>query len=576
MLGKVSMSGKLMVISGFALAGLFLFGMWSFSTLEKVKVNGPIYRQIVENKDLVADVLPPPLYITELYLNTLLMLHADSPSERTALQNKATVMMTDYQTRHTFWEQTLEDGPLRDALVQKADGHAEAFFEARRTRFLPALERGDHVEAERIYEQELTPLFNRHLDAIQEVVSLANTRTSSVEVQTAAVLSHERGFMLGLCLTTGFSLMLISWKVGGSIITPLQRTMEVLEAVEKGDYGQTLHIQQEDEVGRMAQALNAVLRGINGRVQHLLSNLQLAAKGDLRQDVQLTGSDPLSRMGHHLQQLTLSLRASIGEIAHNAHALASASDELKGLGQQMEKGAVDSSTRAQGVANSSVRVNEVVNQVAGATEELSASIREIAYTASSANRVVDQAVSASTRSTEAITRLQRRNEEIGSVVSTIRSLARQTNLLALNAGIEAARAGSMGRSFLVVANEVKELSRSTTVAAEGIAIKLGSMQADVEETVTTVSEVVKLIGQISTHQQHITESVSQQSLAVNEIAQQLGTAALECEDIRASLSGFRDNLQSTNRQAREMALASEQLSQMSQALSGLVQRFRVQ
>lgn len=576
MLSAISTSGKLMAMVGCALCGLLLFASWSFSTLEKVKVTGPIYHQIVDNKDLVADVLPPPLYITELYLNTLLLLHADDGQERAKLRVTAERMIADYNTRHTFWAEKLEPGPLRSALVERADREAAQFFELRAQHFLPALDRGDHTEADRIYREELTPCFDRHLSAIQEVVQLASTRTQTVEQHTAAVLSSENQGMIALCLMTGFLLIMISWRVGGSIVTPLQQTMEVLEAVDRGDYGRTLHIQQRDEVGRMASALNSVMSNINGRVQQLLHGLQLAAKGDLRHDVRLSGADPLSRMGQHLQQLTLSLRSSIGEIAVNADDLARASEELRSLGKQMEKGSVDSAQKASGVVHSSSRVNDVVTQVAGATEELSASIREIAGASRAAGAVVDQAVKASSRSTEVISRLQQRNQEIGSVLSTITSLARQTNLLALNAGIEAGRAGELGRTFLVVANEVKDLSRSTTQAAEGIAHKLGAMQTDVQETVSTVSEVVKLIEQIDTHQQQIAASVTQQSMAVNEIAQQMSSAAEECDDIRECLAGFQRNLQATHQQTRDMAQASEHLSQMSLALSGLVQRFQVQ
>lgn len=576
MLQQFSTSMKLTAMAACAVIGLLIFGAWSLSTLHEVKVNGPIYQKISMGKDLMSDGVPPALFIRESFVTTLLMLSAPTLAEREKLKAQEAELRRYYADSHTRWEKELPPGPLRDIVIVKVHEPAEAFFRTTSDKLIPALERGDKEEAARIYHEELTPLFNRNHEAIQELVRLDGEELKKLEKETAETITARINYLLTVGGITILLLVVVSWRVGGSIVTPLQQTVQVLEAVEKGDYGQRLGIEQADEVGRMAQALNAVLLAINGKVQQLLTVVQAASTGDLRHDVRLSGNDPLSRMGAHLQKLTVSLRQSIGEISHNADGLSQAAGELRTLGQQMRKGSEDSASRTVDMVQASSRVNEQVMTVASATEELSASIREIATAANSAAQVVEHAVKASSRSNEAIGRLTQRNEEIGSVLGTISSLARQTNLLALNAGIEASRAGAMGRSFMVVANEVKNLSRSTSLAADGIAEKIGAMQADVGETVETVSEVVKLIQQISTHQQHITESVSQQSMVVNQIAQRMGTAAQDSDNIQQTLRGFQANMQTASAQTREMAQASEQLSQMSVALTSLVQRFQVQ
>ncbi|MFM7204659.1 MAG: methyl-accepting chemotaxis protein [Myxococcota bacterium] len=562
-------------MAGCAVIGLLIFGAWSLSTLEEVKVNGPIYQKISLGKDLMSDGVPPALFIRESFVTALLLLNAESAAERDKLKRQGEELRRYYETSHIRWEKELPPGPLRDVVIIQVHEPAEAFFKTSTNKFIPALERGDHQEANRIYQEELSPLFNRNYDAIQELVRLDGEELKKLEKETAETIASRINYLLWVGGITILLLLLVSWRVGGSIVTPLQQTVEVLEAVEKGDYGQKLGIEQADEVGRMAQALNAVLLAINGKVQQLLTVEQAASTGDLRHDVRLSGNDPLSRMGAHLQKLTVSLRQSIGEISHNADGLSQAAGELRTLGQQMRQGSEDSASRTVDMVQASSRVNEQVITVASATEELSASIREIASAASSAAAVVDEAVDASTRSNVAIGRLVQRNDEIGSVLGTISSLARQTNLLALNAGIEAARAGTLGQSFMVVANEVKNLSRSTSQAADGIAEKISAIQADVADTVESVSKVIKLIEQINFHQQHITSSVSQQSDVVNQIAQRMGTAAQESDSIQQSLRGFQTNMQTASAQTREMAQASEQLSQMSMALSSLVQRFQV-
>lgn len=574
-LQQISTSMKLTVMAGCAVIGLVVFAMWSFSTLHEVKVSGPIYQKISAGKELMSDAVPPALFIRESFVTTLLLLNTENAAEREQLKKQEEELRTYYQTSHTRWSKELPPGPIRDTVMVQVHEPVAEFFRVTQEQFIPALDKGNTAEAQRIYHEVLTPLFKRNQDAIETLVKLDGRELERLEKEATATIAARINYLLAVGAANILVLLAVSWKVGGSIVSPLQQTVDVLEAVEKGDYGQKLGIEQADEVGRMAQALNAVLLAINGKVQHLLTVVQAASAGDLRHDVRLSGNDPLSRMGHHLQKLTLSLRQSIGEISSNADGLSQAAGELRSLGQQMRKGSEDSASLAVEMVQASGRVNEQVMTVASATEELSASIREIASAAGSAEQVVDHAVKASNRSNDAIGRLTKRNEEIGSVLGTISSLARQTNLLALNAGIEASRAGAMGRSFMVVANEVKNLSRSTSLAADGIAEKICAMQADVSETVETVSEVVKLIQQINTHQQHITDSVSQQSMVVNQIAQRMGTAAHESDSIQQSLRGFQANMQTASAQTREMAHASEQLSQMSVALSGLVQRFQV-
>ena len=105
-----------------------------------------------------------------------------------------------------------------------------------------------------------------------------------------------------------------------------------------------------------------------------------------------------------------------------------------------------------------------VHTVAAGTEEMTASIREIAASANAAARIAADAVHTAEAANSTVSRLGTSSAEIGDVVRAITSIAEQTNLLALNATIEAARAGEAGKGFAVVANEVKELARETAEA----------------------------------------------------------------------------------------------------------------
>src|SRR3546814_5806484 len=123
------------------------------------------------------------------------------------------------------------------------------------------------------------------------------------------------------------------------------------------------------------------------------------------------------------------------------------------------------------VCSSDLNANDTsvnVQAISGATEEMAASVAEIAVQVAGASTETDGVVGLVANASETVSVLAGTAEEISGVVRLIQDIAEQTNLLALNATIEAARAGEAGKGFAVVAGEVKSLAQQTAHATEGI------------------------------------------------------------------------------------------------------------
>ncbi|MBP3955092.1 PAS domain S-box protein [Gemmata sp. G18] len=195
-----SIQVRLLLLTGVVFASTFGYGAYALHTLSAVKVNGPYYQRISANRELLADVLPPPGYVVEPYLKAHLMARAATPA---ALENQVAryeQLKLAYFRRLDDWRRDLPDAPLKSELVEVAREPAEAFFAAIDRELVPALRRGDRPAADRVLEITLPPLFAAHRAAIDRVVALAQESARADEAEVARLIDTRRAFQTGFAV----------------------------------------------------------------------------------------------------------------------------------------------------------------------------------------------------------------------------------------------------------------------------------------------------------------------------------------------------------------------------------------
>ncbi|HRH42651.1 MAG TPA: hypothetical protein PKY82_13570, partial [Pyrinomonadaceae bacterium] len=123
-----------------AVVGFAVLGINFYRTMVKVEVNGELYNNIVKQKDLLADILPPPEYLVESYLIALQMSNTTNQGEIPGLIEQSKKLREEYKTRHLYWEKELADPQTKEVFLRKSYEPALAFFDIFDTQFLPAIQ----------------------------------------------------------------------------------------------------------------------------------------------------------------------------------------------------------------------------------------------------------------------------------------------------------------------------------------------------------------------------------------------------------------------------------------------------
>lgn len=536
---------KFGILTVVILIGLVIFFAFSFSGVNQVKVNGPIYTNIVLGKDLIADILPPPEYIIESYLVCFQMIQttsqADLAGDLPGLVSRIDQLHKDYETRHAYWETALTEGELKNELVKVSYKPAASFFNIVDSEFVPAIQAGDSAAATKILNESLTPLYLEHRKSIDQVAVL----TADVNAQFEATAVQEVNRTNLLMIIIGILVVLltigISAVIGGGITRPITDMVATAEKLAAGNIQVNVSLYSSDELGKLADAFRKMI----AYIQEIATTANSIASNDLSQTIIPKSED--DALGNAFAQMVQNLRTTVNEVQNGVRDLSAASTELLKKSTSVADSADEMSRTAISVAAGMEEASGNLSNVAAATEEMTATVGDIANNAEKARAITERAASQTDQIATAASTLGLSAKEIGKVTETITSISRQINLLALNATIEAARAGAAGKGFTVVATEIKELARQTSAATEDIKARISGVQNSaltVYEDTDQISSVIHEVNSI-----------------VNSIATAIEEQSVVTKDIATNISNATSNIQTTNDQIIMVSGLSMSVSQ---------------
>jgi methyl-accepting chemotaxis protein len=529
------------VITALGLCAILAVSTYANSQL---RVGGPLYTQIKLGNDLVADILPPPAYVVEAYLEATLALR--DPKKVSEHKERLAQLHKEFNERQEFWQKSDLEAELKTGLTVKSYAEVSRFWSFVEDKLLPALAKGNQDEAAHAYDQ-LTSVYNAHRAIIDEIVKRANA--GNTELETMAAHRIEK-FSVLVWSVSGVVVLIIVLGITGiamGVIRPVVRMTSAVSQMAAGDLGIVIPgASRADEIGDMAKAITVVRENAETKARE-------EAEAKARQDQIAAQQRKTEMIG-----LADDFQGAIGKIIET---VSSAATELESSATTLSATAERSQELATTVAAASEEASTNVQSVASATEELSSSVNEISRQVQESARIAGEAVDQARTTNDRVSELSKAAGRIGDVVELINTIAGQTNLLALNATIEAARAGEAGRGFAVVASEVKALAEQTAKATGEISQQISGIQAATQDSVIAIKEISGTIEKLSEISSTIAAAVEEQGAATQEISRNVQQAAQGTQQVSS-------NITDVQRGASETGSASSQVLSAAQMLSG--------
>ncbi|EDQ32775.2 Methyl-accepting chemotaxis protein [Hoeflea phototrophica DFL-43] len=590
---NLNISRSLMAFAIFVTLGLLAsVGLKNYA-FDKLKVNGPVYQDIVYGKDLIADILPPPLYIVESYML------ANEVNAHPTIQEKNFAKIATlkdlYEERRVYWQESTLDPALNAKLQDDVLVKGDAYWSVMNDQYIPAVESGD-ANAALIALGELFNTFHVHDKAVNELVDTASTYLTRVETNAQTTSGT---FSILTVVASAVSVLMF---LGGlymfrrRAVLPLTAMKDYMGKLSAGDYSEEVpYADRRDEIGEMAQSVAFFRQAALDRRTSRKQSEQLQAES-LRQEQEAAERQAAAdaERVRVIEALTAGLEnLSAGNLTYRiGEAFAPDYEKLRTefnasvekLNETMQEIAVTTEAvrmSSSEIGSSADDLSKRTEQQAASLEETAAALDQITATVKSSEQRADEAsnmVGATKAGTEksakvvqdaisAMEKIEESSGRISQIISVIDDIAFQTNLLALNAGVEAARAGEAGRGFAVVAQEVRELAGRSANAAKEIktlietsSTQVGAGVSLVNETGVALGEIEGQVIKINDHIRSIVTGAREQSTALSEI--------------NSAINQMDQVTQQNAAMVEETNAATQGLSSEAVKLESLVQRFK--
>ncbi len=307
---NLKISQKLWLLTAMTVICGVGYGLYSYDTVDTVKINSPLYEKIANGKDLIADILPPPEYLIEYYLTIHQMAIEEQSGNVGELVQKSEKLKEEYLKRHEFWQNKLEQGELKDRLIKDSYIPAMELFDICEKQYIPDIRKGKYAEAKILLNTSIEKAFINHKEAINNTVNEAESINKMWESKTEDIIKNRTIVIFLLLSIMMIILILVARSIIKSIKNPISKLIGIVNnvasvneelqnaavSISRGETSAVLSskaievdINTKDEIGELATSVKRIVLS-QEELRSSFSGLITSIKGLLNETSSLTES----------------------------------------------------------------------------------------------------------------------------------------------------------------------------------------------------------------------------------------------------------------------------------------------
>ena len=370
---------------------------------------------------------------------------------------------------------------------------------------------------------------NKLLGVVGEIKSIVENDKVDLKSKTETEQNKAIIFAIFTILVS----LVFSKLITNSITKPLKEVVEAADRLAKGDLTKNLNLNRKDEIGQLSNSLNQAIANLRENINFLIHNstdIKNASNSlhDASEELNI-GIEVIKGQSKNVKNIST-------DVATNMDSVNKETSDIAGISANVKVNTDSVNNEMTTVASSVEQSQCNVQSIAAASEQMSATINEIAENTERCRNITKNAVSATESASKKVSDLSLASSQIEKIILVIEEISEQTKNLALNATIEAARAGEAGKGFAVVANEVKELARQTSEATVEVRDSIMKMAMHSDETVGEIGTIQGVINEVNEIVNTIAAAIEEQSISVQDNSKNTTQAAQGLMEVTKSVS----------------------------------------
>jgi len=611
---------KMVLLSAAAFAGILIVTAISLFLMNEVRIGGKAYKTIQKNKDALESIalLKSDLYQINGEMHTMLESDASASDKNIAKIKKLT---DDIELNFGIVLESIESPQKLDA-ISKAQDVWKEYQKTLIEQVLPAASKGDKFKVNQLMEGIQAQRFETFSKSVATMVDLIRSDVNSAEDGVTNSVKTKITLSAVVTLIAIGLIALFSFFITISITRPLRACVEFARAVAGGKLDTRLDVTGGGEASELAAAMNIMAENLHSMVSRISSatevltsidnNIENASRQVVKSarlqetSVQETSQAveridaSIREVSNGIDKLSLSsaeTSSSSLEIAASTEEVALSADKLSETVDEVSSSILEMAASIKEISKSIISLVDASNSTSSSISQMDSSIRQVEKNAMDTSAISEavkrdaetgkqaveeaiagmQAIRSSSRITaEVIENLSLRANDIGAILSVIDEVAEQTNLLALNAAIIAAQAGDHGKSFAVVADEIKELAERTTSSTREIATVIRGVQEETDRAVNAINQAEESIAAGEKLSQHsgaalekIVNGVQKASIQIHEIARATVEQTHGSHSIKEAMESVADMVEQIANSAAEHSSTSDLIARATERMKDL-------